>query len=240
MSDAEVVERAVEAIGAGRPDDFILAPSTHAEELAGKAPALAALLRTGKIATLARQYERRDRDAGEAQTRFKEAMLWANAAVLATGVLGRLHHGGRHPRGGAGRRRPVAAAARARPLRVGQRSARLDVAVPGARGQSRRGVDERPRARRERSPRILRDPGEVGGRALRPAARALEAGVFSALPARRAARLLRPARPAAPAIGGSHAHHRRLCRRARPRSRRDRPGSSPRSRRRGQRSRHSA
>ena len=88
MSDAEVVKRAVEAIGAGRPDDFILAPSTHAEELAGRAPALAALLRTGKVATLARQYERRDRDAGEAQTRFKEAMRWANAAVLATGVLG--------------------------------------------------------------------------------------------------------------------------------------------------------
>jgi SMODS and SLOG-associating 2TM effector domain 1 len=46
------------------------------------------LLRTGKIATLARQYERRDRDAGEARTRFKEAMRWASAAVLATGVLG--------------------------------------------------------------------------------------------------------------------------------------------------------
>ena len=88
MSDAEVVKRAVEAIGAGRPDDFILAPTTHAEELAGRAPALAALLRTGKVATLARQYERRDRDAGEAQTRFKEAMRWANAAVLATGILG--------------------------------------------------------------------------------------------------------------------------------------------------------
>ena len=88
MSDAEVVKRAVEAIGEGRPDDFILAPTTHAEELAGRAPALAALLRTGKVATLARQYERRDRDAGEAQTRFKEAMRWASAAVLATGVLG--------------------------------------------------------------------------------------------------------------------------------------------------------
>ena len=87
MSDAEVVKRAVAAIGEGRPDDFILAPTTHAEELTGKAAALASLLRTAQIATLARQYERRDRDAGDSQKRFKDAMLWANAAVLATGVL---------------------------------------------------------------------------------------------------------------------------------------------------------
>jgi hypothetical protein len=88
LSDAEAVKLAAAAIGEGRPDDFILAPTTHAEELAGKAPALASLLRTAKIATLARQYERRDREAGDAQRRFKDAMLWANAAVLATGVLG--------------------------------------------------------------------------------------------------------------------------------------------------------
>ncbi|MGH6917808.1 MAG: hypothetical protein ACREJ0_08900, partial [Geminicoccaceae bacterium] len=88
MSEAEVIERAVAAIGEGRPDDFILAPTTHAEELADKAPALASLLRTAKLATLAHQYERRDRDAGDARTRFKKAMLWANGAVLATGVLG--------------------------------------------------------------------------------------------------------------------------------------------------------
>jgi hypothetical protein len=90
VSDADVVKRAVAAIGEGRPDDFILAPTTHAEELAGKVPALAALLGTAKLATLARQYERRDRDAGEAQERFKQAMRWANTAVLATGVLGAL------------------------------------------------------------------------------------------------------------------------------------------------------
>lgn len=88
MSDAEVVKRAVAAIGEGRSDDYILAPTRHAEELAGKAPALAALLRKARIETLARQYERRDRDAGDAQKRFKSAMLSANTTVLATGVLG--------------------------------------------------------------------------------------------------------------------------------------------------------
>jgi SMODS and SLOG-associating 2TM effector domain 1 len=86
----EVIEAAGAAIGEGQPDDFVLAPTTHAAELAGKAPALAVLLRTAKIATLARQYERRDRDAGDAQGRFKDAMLWANAAVLATGAIGAL------------------------------------------------------------------------------------------------------------------------------------------------------
>ena len=90
MDQRQVIEAAVAAIGEGRPDDFVLAPTTHAAELAGKAPALAALLRTAKIATLARQYERRDRDAGDAQTRFKKAMFRANAAVLATGVIGAL------------------------------------------------------------------------------------------------------------------------------------------------------
>jgi hypothetical protein len=90
VDQAEVIERAVAAIGEGQPDDFILAPTTHADELASKAPALSALLRRAKINTLARQYERRDRAAGDAQKRFKDAMLWANAAVLATGVIGAL------------------------------------------------------------------------------------------------------------------------------------------------------
>jgi hypothetical protein len=88
MDQAEMIARAVAVIGAGRPDDFILAPTSHADALAGKAPALAGLLRRARVATLARQYERRDRDAGEAQERFRRAMEWANAAVLVTGVLG--------------------------------------------------------------------------------------------------------------------------------------------------------
>jgi SMODS and SLOG-associating 2TM effector domain 1 len=88
VSEAEAIGRAVAAIGQDRPDDYMVAPARHAEELAAKAPALAALLQTAKIETLARQYERRDREAEEAERRCKSAMLWANAAVLATGVLG--------------------------------------------------------------------------------------------------------------------------------------------------------
>jgi uncharacterized membrane protein HdeD (DUF308 family) len=88
VSQAELIDRAVVAIGGDQPGDRALAPTRHAQELADKAPALARLLRTAKIETLARQYERLDRDALAAQGKFKGAMAWANWAVLVTAVLG--------------------------------------------------------------------------------------------------------------------------------------------------------
>jgi uncharacterized membrane protein HdeD (DUF308 family) len=90
VSQVDLIDRAVVAVGRDQPDDYVLAPTRHAEELAGKAPALARLLRTAKIETLARQYERLDRDALAAQRKFKRAMAWANWAVLVTAVLGAL------------------------------------------------------------------------------------------------------------------------------------------------------
>jgi len=90
VEQAEIVKRAVETIGKGRPDDYILQPSQHAEELADKAPALAGLLRTATIETYTQQFERHDRAADDAQKRFKGAVTWANGAVFATGVLGAL------------------------------------------------------------------------------------------------------------------------------------------------------
>jgi multisubunit Na+/H+ antiporter MnhG subunit len=90
VDQANLIEGAVEAIGAGRKEDYVLAPASHADELAGKAPALAALLRATKIGALAQQFQERDSEAGTAQRRFKDAMTRANGAVLATGVLGAL------------------------------------------------------------------------------------------------------------------------------------------------------
>jgi hypothetical protein len=90
VDQTEVITRAREAIGEGRPDDYVLAPTKHAEELANKAPALARLLQSSQMETLAHQYERHDREAGASQILFKDVMLWANAAVLATGVIGAL------------------------------------------------------------------------------------------------------------------------------------------------------
>jgi uncharacterized membrane protein HdeD (DUF308 family) len=88
LSDAKAIERAVQAVGPDRPQEHLLAPTLHAEALAGPAPALARLLRTAKMETLARQYERLDRQADTAQKKFKRAMTWANRALLLTTILG--------------------------------------------------------------------------------------------------------------------------------------------------------
>jgi SMODS and SLOG-associating 2TM effector domain 1 len=87
VSEAKVIDRAVQAVGRDRPQDA-LAPTLHAEALAGPAPALARLLRTAKMETLALQYERLDRQANDVQKKFKRAMAWANRALLLTAILG--------------------------------------------------------------------------------------------------------------------------------------------------------
>lgn len=88
--EQDVVKRAVTAIGDDRPDDYVLAPDEHARTLAEEAPALASLLRSSKVETLAEQYKRHDQEAGSAQARFKGAMMRANGAVLMTAVLAAL------------------------------------------------------------------------------------------------------------------------------------------------------
>jgi SMODS and SLOG-associating 2TM effector domain 1 len=88
VGQADAIDHAVQAVGRDRPEDYVLAPTMHAEALADKAPALARLLRTAKLETLALQYERLDRQAGAAQQKFKGAMAWANRALLLTTGLG--------------------------------------------------------------------------------------------------------------------------------------------------------
>jgi hypothetical protein len=90
VTQADVIDRAVEVIGAGRDDDYILAPDKQAAAFKDKAPALGRLLHTARIETYTQQYGRHDRAAGDAQTRFKTAIWRANGAVFATGVLGAL------------------------------------------------------------------------------------------------------------------------------------------------------
>ena len=83
MDQTEAIDLAKEAIGRGQPDDYILEPTRHAEQLDNKAPALVRLLGKSEIENLAAQYERLDHEAGAAQKKFKDTMTWANAAVLA-------------------------------------------------------------------------------------------------------------------------------------------------------------
>lgn len=90
MASQDIIAGAVAAVGAGRLDDYVVAPTKHANELEQRAPALAAALRRPQIETLAQRYERLDREAIDAQRRFKRATNHANAAVLTTTVLSAL------------------------------------------------------------------------------------------------------------------------------------------------------
>jgi len=72
------------AVGAGRPEDYVLSPAAHAAELQASAPELAALLMHSRLTELARQFEEADAEALAAQRRFRTWMGRANRAVLAT------------------------------------------------------------------------------------------------------------------------------------------------------------
>jgi hypothetical protein len=87
MDQTEIVDRAIAAIGSDRKDDYVLLPTRHAEHLPDTVPALVRLLRKAKLETLARQYERLDAEAIEAQHKFTRNMTQANWAVFATATL---------------------------------------------------------------------------------------------------------------------------------------------------------
>jgi hypothetical protein len=88
VSRSEIVERAIKAIGNSRPDEYILTPVSHVQELAHGAPRLAALLRHSAVETLAARYERLSEDARSAQERFEANVGQANLATLTLGLLG--------------------------------------------------------------------------------------------------------------------------------------------------------
>jgi dsDNA-binding SOS-regulon protein len=93
----ERIRRAVDLIGAERPDDYVIAPSEHAERYRGSAPELADVLRRSEIQVSAERFEELDAKALEAQSRFtklsnraRNAVFWAGisaAALLATGAF---------------------------------------------------------------------------------------------------------------------------------------------------------
>lgn len=87
MSPEESIKRAIAAIGEGKPDDYVIAPASHAEEFKNAAPTLSAILNSSAISTTARQYEDEDREAVAAQQKFKRTFKRANTMVLLTGIL---------------------------------------------------------------------------------------------------------------------------------------------------------
>lgn len=91
------IRRAIDVIGSERPDDYIIAPSEHAERYRETAPDLADVLRRSEIQVSAERFEELDARALEAQTRFtslsnraRSAVFWAGisaAVLLATGAF---------------------------------------------------------------------------------------------------------------------------------------------------------
>jgi len=87
MSSAEIVDRAIAALGQGQPDDYVIAPAKHADELKANAPGLARVLRTSKVEAPMLQFQRLDAEAVDAQRTYKRIVVRANTAVLATAIL---------------------------------------------------------------------------------------------------------------------------------------------------------
>src|SRR6266487_3731706 len=81
---------AIKIIGTQAEADYVLQPSKQADQYEATAPALAALLRSGKVSTIAGEYQHRDGQALSAQRNYETPMEWANRAIFATAVLSAL------------------------------------------------------------------------------------------------------------------------------------------------------
>jgi len=90
MERQSSIDAAIDALGKGRADDYVISPTQHADGLAAQAPALAKLLRCSELSTIARSYERKGAEAGQAQAVFKRTVDRANWAVLLTAIFSAL------------------------------------------------------------------------------------------------------------------------------------------------------
>ena len=87
MGISEVTQHARELIGTTKEGDYTIAPTRHASELEAQAPALAQVLRMSNVEVVAREYERLDSVALEAQALFQKTASRLNLAVLVTVCL---------------------------------------------------------------------------------------------------------------------------------------------------------
>lgn len=87
MATDNPILRAQEIIGSNKPDDYVIQPSKHADELRTTAPALAAILDSSLVKVTSQQFEKKDQKALEAQREFTRIFNRANKLVLATAIL---------------------------------------------------------------------------------------------------------------------------------------------------------
>ena len=80
----QVIQAAVDTLGAAGNDDWKVEPTRHAADLEARAPGLAEVLCSSALKTPAQLFEEKDKQAGEAQTEFKRTANRANWAVLLT------------------------------------------------------------------------------------------------------------------------------------------------------------
>jgi hypothetical protein len=80
------IQLAQDIIGAAAPDDYQIAPTTHAMAFESKAPELATILRSSKVGFAARDYEDKDREANEAQAEFKRIFDRSNLIIFLTSI----------------------------------------------------------------------------------------------------------------------------------------------------------
>lgn len=81
------IEMTIQAIGQGKPDDYVISPTNHAEMYSKNAPPLAGILSSSAVKTTSQQFEREDENALLAQKAFKRIFARANATVMVTGIL---------------------------------------------------------------------------------------------------------------------------------------------------------
>jgi hypothetical protein len=87
MAAEKTIDLAIDTVGAGEADDYVISPTKHAEEFKDKAPALATILSSSAVRATARQYEDEDGAALAAQREFRRVSGRANLSVFATGVF---------------------------------------------------------------------------------------------------------------------------------------------------------
>lgn len=87
MTADDAITLAINAIGTQERSDYIISPTSHAEQLGSKAPELAAILSSTKVGISATQYEEEDKEALDAQNKFRRASNRANLMVFVTTIL---------------------------------------------------------------------------------------------------------------------------------------------------------
>jgi hypothetical protein len=87
MVATDPIKLAQEIIGAGKDNDYVIAPTQHAAEFKAKAPGLSDILGSSAVNAAASNYEDSDREARVAQVEFKRVFNRSNKTVLLTAFL---------------------------------------------------------------------------------------------------------------------------------------------------------